>query len=136
LLSYLESLAMVDDFEEVNFMQLLRHGAFVTSMSEREVADLLATLTKQAEEEDQGHNSQELSQIFSALLFARMMELNGPDAIKMMMAGEMGARWNGDEDELLAIGMSSWGRRGSGGSSQMVSGSRRDRSEVSRVVRR
>ncbi len=31
LLSYLESLAMVDDFEEVNFMQLLRHGAFVTS---------------------------------------------------------------------------------------------------------
>ncbi|MFP6897636.1 MAG: hypothetical protein VCA38_13610 [Roseibacillus sp.] len=108
LLSYLESLAMVDDFEEVNFMQLLRHGAFVTSMSEREVADLLATLTKQAEEEDQGHNSQELSQIFSALLFARMMELNGPDAIKMMMAGEMGARWNGDEDELLAIGMSSW----------------------------
>lgn len=108
LMAYLKILESVDDFEEVNFMQLLRQGSYVTRMSEREVTDLLTQFAKEDEENGVEGGDGELTQIFTGLLFTRLMELNGPDAMKMLMAGEMGPRWKNEKDELLAVGMASW----------------------------
>lgn len=108
-MKYLAALARIDELQEVNFMQLLRHGSFVTSMSENEVISAIAALTAKGEEQADDHgDSEEIVQMFSALLFARMAELNGPEALRMVMAGEFGEMWEGDEDELIPIGMGSW----------------------------
>jgi hypothetical protein len=104
-MNYLTELAQVDDFEEINFLELLRHGHFITKLSEGEVTNLIAGMR---EEEQGGQEFGELRQVFMALLFARMAELNGPEAMRMAVADELGKQFEGDEDDLMTIGMSSW----------------------------
>ena len=66
LMAYLRELERAEDFEEVNFMELLRQGHFVTTLTESEVTSLLAGFEEQDPEDmDRG----ELEQIFQALVF-------------------------------------------------------------------
>lgn len=104
-MAYLEGLGMVDDLEELNVLALLRHAHFITSMSEGEASGLLTALTSEGEDEDgQG----EMKRVVHALVFARLAELNGPEAMRLAAYGELGEMWEDDEDDLAAIGMSSW----------------------------
>lgn len=104
LMTFLDGMAQVDDIEELNFLALLRHGHFITGLSENEASSLLLTLTSEADED----NGDDMRRVIHALVFARLAELNGPEAMRIAAHGELGEIWDGDEDDLAGIGMSSW----------------------------
>ena len=106
-LAFMGSLSDVDDLEDLNMVEFVRQASALTYLSEGQAHDLLVALTKPPEEGEE-HDQGDLRQIASALVFARLCEVNGPEAMRMAAAGELGDQWKNDRDELVAMGMNSW----------------------------
>jgi hypothetical protein len=81
----------VDDFEEINFMTLIRTANSITQMSEEEVLGLLESLGNSEFQEQLGED--DLVEIIAAIAMSRMGELNGPGALDMI--------FNAGEDSVL-----------------------------------
>ena len=87
-IDYLTHLSRVERVEETNFMELVRQAALVTRMSEREVSSLLIGMRERAERGELGRGV--LEPVFEAILYSRLAELNGPEAMRRALAGEVG----------------------------------------------
>ena len=89
--------------EEANLMELARSCGMITTMGESEARDLLLALARP--QEGDAEDADEMRGIISAIVFTRLCELNGPEAMGMVAAGELGEEF---DDDFVALGMNSW----------------------------
>ncbi|MGJ8724898.1 MAG: hypothetical protein ACSHYB_10110 [Roseibacillus sp.] len=92
----------LQDEEEINPMALARYAAQLTNMGEFEVTALLKELQGPFDEEDGA--MQEVAESISIIVFSRLCELNGPEAMRMLHSGELGE----DIDDVAILGMNAW----------------------------
>jgi hypothetical protein len=99
----MQSFMGVVNEEEANLMELARYCGMITTMGESEAHDLLRALALPLEGDEE--NADEIRGIISAIVFTRLCELNGPEAMGMVAAGELGEEF---EDDFTSLGMNSW----------------------------
>lgn len=108
LVSFLDLISNVDDGSEINIMLLIRKAAVLTSLNEGEAIDLLGMLAQQDETGGMRMIDDEMRGIASVMVFSRLCELNGPQAMQMVADGVFEEIWEFEQEEMLAMGMNSW----------------------------
>lgn len=99
----IQSFSGVVNEEEANLMELARYCGMISTIGESEAQDLLSALA--LPQEGDGEDADEMRGIISAIVFTRLCELNGPEAMRMAAAGELGEEF---DDDFTALGMNSW----------------------------
>ena len=119
------SFAKMESEKELNLMELTRYGAQLASMSETEVTALLFAL--QGPFEGEHENMQEIAEPIIYIAFSRLCELNGPEAMRMLQAGELGE----DIDKDIAItGMNAWVAADPEGAKHWFEGTMKEADEI------
>ena len=99
----IQAFGAIHDEEKINPMEFARYGTQLSQLNEFEAKALLIEL-KGPFDEDQEKEA-EVAQFASIVIFSRLCELNGPEAMKMLHDGEL------DDDlidDLSSIGMNAW----------------------------
>lgn len=99
----IESFSGLFNEEEADLMELARYGGMISTMGEFEARDLLLALALPLEEDVD--DADEMRGIISAIVFTRLCELDGPEAMRMAATGELGEEY---DDSFTAMGMNSW----------------------------
>ena len=89
--------------DEMNPMAFSRYSAQLAQMGELQSIDLLKKLQGPINGEDQ--EKARVASFASQFVFARLCELNGPEAMRMLSSGELGDTL---PDEVAGIGMNAW----------------------------
>ena len=93
----------VETEDEINPMEFARYGGQLAQMNERQVTTLLKELQGPFEEEHEDMAG--VAQSFATIVFARLCELNGPDAMRMLASGELDTS---NTSEVATLGMNAW----------------------------
>ncbi|MEP4077486.1 hypothetical protein [Haloferula sp.] len=100
----LTTLSTIGDESQLDMMLLIRHASMLTRLNESEAIDLLQHLAQPVADDDFGER-EEFNEIASAIIFTRLCELNGPEAMRMASAGEL---MEGLDEDVTVWGMNSW----------------------------
>lgn len=96
----------IDDEDEINPMEFARYAHQISSLNEFEAKALLAELQIPfAEGQEDEEEMAEFAQFVSIVVFSRLCELNGPEAMQMLQDGKLGKDLL---DEYSGIGMNAW----------------------------
>lgn len=95
--------AGIDDESEINPMEFARYAAQISNLNELESIALLKSLQGPFDEDD--YETGETAGIVSVIVFSRLCEVNGPEAMRMLDSGELGEEL---VEEMSGIGMNSW----------------------------
>ena len=101
----LTTLSTLKNEDELNITDLIRRASLLTMLREDEALDVLGMLAGRAGETGRSDDFVELA---SAVVFARLCELNGPGAMDLLYDARYAPLWENDREELAAIGMNSW----------------------------
>jgi hypothetical protein len=93
-----------DDEAQMDPMFLIRQASQLTMLNQREAVDLLKLLVQPDPDDPEG-NFEESRQAVTAILFARLCELNGPEAMRLVANDPA---FEDFQEEFLAMGMNSW----------------------------
>ena len=99
----LNTLTTLDDEDQLNVMLLIRQVSMLTHINESEAISMLHQLAEPTDEDLFQHS--DFNEIVSVIAFARLCELNGPEAMRMATSGEL---INGMDDSVITWGMNSW----------------------------
>ena len=93
-----------DNDEHINPMALARYAAQISKLNEIEALALLQEL-KGPFDESYRPDTAEIAGFASIIVFSRLCELNGPEAMRLLASEELG---KGMEDEFSTMGMNAW----------------------------
>ena len=104
----MEVMGGIRDETDLNLMELARMAGMITRLSEMETLGLLIELTVEDGTSDEDRDMKEIRGMLAGIVFTRLCELNGPEAMRMAADEELGEQLGKNMDDVLAIGMNSW----------------------------
>lgn len=94
------SISTLEDESQLDVMHLIRQASILTKLNESEAIELLQFIAEPPQNDPFGANGT-IRPLFSAIVFARLCELNGPEAMSLASEGLV-------DSEFVAMGMNSW----------------------------